>query len=155
MSEIRLVQETDLPHLKLVLDSIDLFPSVMLDDMISDYLHNQESQDLWFTATEKDTPIALGYCAPEQLTEGTYNLYAIGIKSDIQGKGVGSQLMAYIEAHLKGAGHRLLIVDTSGTEAYKQTREFYEKLGYTKEAVIRDFWKEGDDKVIFSKRLNG
>jgi len=154
MSEIRLVQITDLPDLRVVLDSIELFPSEMLEDMISDYLNNSESRDIWFTALEKETPIAVGYCAPEQMTEGTYNLLAIGIKSDFQGLGIGSRLMAFIEAHLKQQGHRLLIVDTSGTEAYKQTRRFYNKLGYRKEAVIRNFWSDGDDKVTFSKSLN-
>ncbi|MBK6785246.1 MAG: hypothetical protein IPG79_16975 [Saprospiraceae bacterium] len=47
-----------------------------------------------------------------------------------------------------------MIVDTSGTDDFRLTRNFYEKLGYNKEAVIRDFWKEGDDKVIYWKKLN-
>ena len=99
-------------------------------------------------------PISIGFCAPEKLTEGTYNLYAIGVRSDIQSKGTGSRMMAFIENHLKANGHRILIVDTSGTKDFELTRKFYEKLGYNKEAVIRDFWKEGDDKVIFWKKLN-
>ena len=30
----------------------------------------------------------------------------------------------------------------------------YENLNYTKEAVIRDLWKEGEDKVVYWKTLN-
>ena len=63
-------------------------------------------------------------------------------------------MMSFIENHLKDLGHRILIVDTSGTDDFTSTRKFYEKLGYDKEAVIRDFWDDGDDKVVYRKRLN-
>ncbi len=154
MNEIRMVSANDLPDLKEVLDSIDLFPSDMLEDMISDFLDNPETEDIWFTEVENDKPISIGFCAPEKLTEGTYNLYAIGVRSDLQSSGTGSRMMAFIENYLKGKGHRILIVDTSGTDAFESTRRFYEKLGYDKEAVLRDFWADGDDKVVYRKRLN-
>lgn len=153
MDEIRMITKSDTEHLKRVLDSIELFPSEMLDDMIYDYLNHPESQEIWFTATKNNIPISIGFCAPEKLTEGTYNLYAIGVKRDAQGKGTGGKMMNFIENYLKEKGHRILIVDTSGTDDFKKTRMFYEKLNYNQEAVIRDFWKEGDDKVVFWKKL--
>ena len=149
MIEVRLVAESDLNDFKAVLDTIELFPPEMLDDMISDYFYNRDSEEIWFTATQNRKPVSIGYCAPEKLTNGTFNLYAIGVRSDIQGKGTGGKMMDFIESHLKQAGHRILIVDTSGTEGYRSTREFYEKLGHSKEATIRDFWDEGNDKVVF------
>jgi ribosomal protein S18 acetylase RimI-like enzyme len=30
---------------------------------------------------------------------------------------------------------------------------FYKKIGYTQEAVIRDFWKDGEDKIVFRKKF--
>ena len=153
MKEIRKVLPKDIAGLKEVLNTIELFPAEMLDDMIADYLNNPESEDIWFTTIEDNRPISIGYCAPEKLTEGTYNLYAIGVRGDIQGRGVGREMMAYIEGHLRQNGHRILIVDTSGTDDFQLTRKFYENLGYTKEATIRDFWAEGDDKVVYWKKL--
>ncbi len=153
MNEIRMVTQSDITDLKQVLDSIELFPSEMLDDIIYNYLNNSETEEIWFTALENSKPISIGFCAPEKLTEGTYNLYAIGVGRDFQGKGIGSKMMTYIENYLRDKGHRILIVDTSGTDDFKMTRRFYEKLNYNQEAVIRDFWKEGDDKVIFWKKL--
>lgn len=38
-------------------------------------------------------------------------------------------------------------------EGIALTRKFYQQLGYEKEAVIRDFWDTGDDKVTFRKVL--
>lgn len=154
MNEIRMVNKSDLPELKKVLDSIELFPSEMLDDMIAEYFNYPETKDIWFTAVENNKPLSIGFCAPEKLTEGTYNLYAIGVKHNNQGKGIGSKMMSYIEKHLMEKGQRLLIVETSGSNDFRMTRKFYENLNYAKEAVIRDFWKKGDDKVIYWKKLN-
>lgn len=151
---IRGIQKADLPALKEVLNSIELFPAEMLEDMSADYLNNPQSEDIWFTALTDDKPIALAYCAPEKLTEGTYNLYAIGVKSDLQSNGIGAKMMSYLEDLLITNGQRLLIVDTSGTTDFSKTRKFYEDLNYEKEAVIRDFWAEGDDKVTYRKKLS-
>ncbi|MEW7292706.1 GNAT family N-acetyltransferase [Aquimarina sp. 2304DJ70-9] len=151
---IRKIEKEDIPALKSVLDSSELFPSELLDDMISDYLTNPSSKDIWFTTTNKGTPISLGYCAPERLTEGTYNLYAIAVEKNAQGKGIGKEMMNYIENLLRKNGNRILIVETSGTNEYKLTREFYKKCNYTQEAVLREFYAERDDKVVFWKKLN-
>lgn len=145
--------QADLPALKEVLDTLELFPSEMLNEMISDYFNNPDNPEFWFTAVANDKPISIGYCAPEQLTDGTYNLLALGVRSDIQSKGTGKEMMTYIENELRENGQRILIVETSSTEAFAGSRKFYENQGYTKEAIIRDFWEEGDDKVVYWKKL--
>ncbi|WP_299440849.1 GNAT family N-acetyltransferase [uncultured Aquimarina sp.] len=150
---IREVIKEDVEALKIVLDSSELFPSEYLDDMISDYLTNTSSKDIWFTTLHKGAPISIGYCAPERLTEGTYNLYAIAVKKDFQSKGVGKEMMLYIENLLREKGNRILIVETSGTPEFNLTRKFYKKCNYTQEAVVRDFYAEGDDKTVFWKKL--
>lgn len=149
---IRLIQKADIPHLKTVLDSIELFPSEYLDDMITDFFNNPKTEDIWFTVIENNIPIAIAYCVPEKFTEGTYNLLAIGVQKNLQAKGIGRKMMQYIEAVLQEAGHRILIVETSSK--LQLTKTFYRKCNYTQEAIIRDFWAEGDDKVIFWKRLD-
>lgn len=153
-ASVRKIVKDDVEHLKSVLNSIELFPAEMLEEMISDYFDNPDTQDFWFTATENNIPVSIGYCAPEKLTDGTFNLYAIGVRRDIQGKGIGNKMMKYLENQLRIQGHRILIVETSGTDDFELTRKFYENLNYNKEAVIRDFWREGDDKVIYWKKLN-
>lgn len=153
-SNIRKVQINDLTGLKEVLDSSELFASEYLDDMISDYFNNSDSDDIWFTYIDNDRPIAIGYCAPEKLTNGTYNLYAIAVRKELQGQGIGKKMMNFIEKLLSDSGKRILIVETSSLDQYALTREFYDKLGYRREAVIKDFWNDGEDKVIFWKKLN-
>jgi len=155
MSEqIRKVRKEDLNGLKEVLESSELFPPEYLDDMISDYLNNPETEEIWFTCITDDTPIAIAYCGPEKLTNGTYNLYAIAVRKELQGKGIGQKMMNFIEQLLKHNEKRVLIVETSSIDQYKLTRQFYNKLGYRQEATIKDFWNEGEDKVIYWKKLN-
>lgn len=153
MNQVRKIKKSDISALKEVLNTIELFPSEMLDDMISDYFNNPDTEDIWFTEEQDGKPISIGFCAPEKLTEGTYNLYAIGVRKDIQSKGIGSRMMNFIETYLKENGARILIIDTSRSSDFELTRKFYHKLNYHKEAVIRDFWSEGEDKVVFWKKL--
>lgn len=138
MIDIRAVVKADIEDLKVVLNSIELFPAEMLEDMIADYLNNSESQDIQLTACIDNKPIAIAYCTPEKLTEGKHNLFAIGIINDIQGKDIGSLMMNHLEDGLKNLGARILIGDNSGTDQFKAARNFYKKLNYTQVATIKD-----------------
>lgn len=65
----------------------------------------------------------------------------------------GVSLLRHIEQKLAIRGERILLVETSGLENFKGTREFYRKCGYEKEAAIREFYQAGEDKIIFRKLL--
>lgn len=155
MTDIRKVEVTDIQGMKAVLDSSELFPAEYLEDMMQDYLTNPETEEIWFAAIDDtNTVVALGYCVPEKLTNATYNLLAIAVSKELQGKGIGQQMMAFIEDYLQHNKKRLLIVETSSDNQYALTRKFYLKLGYTHIATITDFWNEGEDKIVFWKKLN-
>ncbi|MCZ8286804.1 MAG: N-acetyltransferase [Bacteroidia bacterium] len=151
--EIRKVVASDISDLKIVLDSSNLFPSEFLDGMISEYLNDPNTEEIWFTGINDGIAVALGYCVPEKLTDGTYNLLAIAVKGELQRNGVGKKMMTFVENLLVQNGKRLLIVETSSEDHYELARNFYEKIGYTREATVRDFWKEGDSKIIYRKKL--
>lgn len=151
---VRKVTKQDLEQLKVVVDSTGLFPSDHLEEMMTDFFENETTKDLWFTVEHEGRPVGIGYCAPEKFTEGTYNLLAIGVLKELQGQGIGKDMMAYVERELRKQSNRLLIVETSGADEFELTRKFYNNLGYNLEATIRDFWQEGEDKVIYWKKLS-
>ena len=62
--------------------------------------------------------------------------------------------MQHVESALAAGGERVLLVETSGLPAFERTRAFYRKLGYTEEACIREFYRAGEDKIIFRKALD-
>ena len=151
--EIRPIATEDLPALKAVIEASELFPSEMLDEMMSDYFANDESKDIWLTSTVADRPVAISYCAPEKMTEGTWNLYLIAVHPDNRGKGIGTAMVQHIEQMLSVRGERILLVETSGLEDFAKTRSFYQRCGYEEEARIREFYQAGEDKIVFRKSL--
>jgi len=150
--KIRSVRSDDLPSLIDVVDTSGLFPGQILTDMIGSNLSDENSQHHWLTY-EMGKPIAVAYFAPEEMTSGTWNLYLIAVHKDHQGSGIGAQLMNHVESFLKSKGERILIVETSDLEEFKLTRKFYDGLNYGREAHIRDFYGEGEGKVVFLKKL--
>ncbi|WP_299025777.1 GNAT family N-acetyltransferase [uncultured Sulfitobacter sp.] len=150
---IRPTKRGDIPALQQVLDDTELFPSELLPDMIDGFLTTADPADLWLTCKTDGTAVGFCYAVPEQLATGAWNMLAIAVAPAQQGNGCGSALVARLEADLKARNQRIMIADTSGTEAFAQTRMFYHQNGYTKEARIRDFWAAGDDKIVFWKSL--
>lgn len=135
-----------------ILDSIELFPSQMLGDMIEPYL-NEQSEAFWLTALSNGKPLGFTFTVPEEAANGSWNMLAIGVHSDSHGIGIGTRLIRATEDALISRQGRVLVVDTSGTEAFKNTRRFYMNLGYTEAGTIPDFWDPGDAKVTFFKLL--
>ena len=151
-SPVRPARAEDMAPLQALVEATGLFPPEMLPEFMAGFLGDAPSADLWFCA-EAEGVVGLCYAAPEPLTDGTWNMLALAVNPAHQGGGHGRRLVAHLEAVLRERGARLLIVDTSGSEAFEATRRFYLGLGYEQEAVIREYWAPGDDKVTFRKAL--
>ncbi len=120
--------------------------------MTAPYFQGEVSSHRWIVFDVKGVE-GVGYYVPEQLTEGTWNLLLIAVSPDQHGKGIGTKLMRYVEEELAQEGVRILLVETSGVPESERTCGFYDMLGYDREALIRDYYAKGDDKVIFRKEL--
>ena len=91
---------------------------------------------------------------PTPLTQGVYDLYWIAVDPAAQRKGCGRYLVEYVERDVIKRGGRMLLVETSSQETYSSTIRFYEKSGYELVARIKNFYRIGDDKLVFSKDLS-
>ena len=87
------------------------------------------------------------------LTRGTWHEYWICVHPAAQSRGVGQALQAHAEAFVRSRGGERLVLETSGRPDYARTRRFYRKAGYSRVGRIRDFYKPGDDCVMFAKVL--
>lgn len=151
VTSIRAMEKADLPTIKLIIDQNEMFPSEYLDEMTSEFLAG-DSSAYWFVAlNEQALPVGIAFCAPEQMTDGTWNLLLIAVSPKYQGKGIGRQLIHHTEALVTNCGARILLIETSGLEQYASTRAFYPKCGYSQVAVIPEYYEKGDDKIVFLK----
>ncbi|MEM9215143.1 MAG: GNAT family N-acetyltransferase [Cyanobacteria bacterium P01_F01_bin.150] len=153
---IRSAMSEDVASLYFLSEEIGLFNPPELEafaDMVSEHLEGQQEDQCWIVDEEQQNLRGAAYYAPETFAEGVWNLYFIGVHPDHQGNGRGSALLKYVEKSLVEKGVRLLLIETSGMGSFELTRQFYLKNGYEEEGRIRDFYKQGDDKVIFRKVL--
>ena len=149
---VRAMRREDLASVGLVLDSTELFPSSMLNEMAEPFLSGN-APHLWLVAVIEGRAFGFAYCEPERMTEGTYNLLAIAVSTDRQRSGIGAALIRHVENDVRERNGLLLLVETSTDLDQDGAREFYLKDGFTEEARIRDFYAPGQTKVVFWKKI--
>jgi ribosomal protein S18 acetylase RimI-like enzyme len=150
--DIRPLAAADLPVGRAVIASTGLFPAELLDGMAAAFLAG-EADEVWRVADLAGQAAAIAYAAPERMTDGTWNLLLIAVRTEAQGQGLGGALTREVEQAVAARGARILLVETSGLPAFERTRGVYRRLGYAEEARIRDYYAAGDDKVVFRKAL--
>ena len=104
-----------------IAEATGLFPAAMLGDMIAGYL-DRTGPDIWLTATLAGEPVAFCFCEPERITEGTWNLLAIGAMPDRQSQGVGAELVRHLKATPRDGCNRVLLVETTDAPEFVRTR---------------------------------
>jgi GNAT superfamily N-acetyltransferase len=156
--EIVVPTPADSEHVLRLARSINLFEASdieTIEELWTEFAtKGDEASWYHFLVSRLDGEI-LGFACYGQrpLTEGTFDLYWIGVGQSQQGRGVGKALIGEVENRVRRQGGRLLIAETAGKETFEPTRRFYLSAGYLLEARIRDFYKMGDDLVIFTKRF--
>jgi ribosomal protein S18 acetylase RimI-like enzyme len=126
-----------------------------VDELWEEYLAQGPESSGYYFIVEKEDNRVHGYACygPRALTDRTYDLYWIAVDRTVHRGGVGRALLAATEELIRKLEGRLLIVETSGLSKYEPTRAFYLATGYTLEATLKDFYQDGDDLVVFTKRL--
>ncbi len=78
----------------------------LIKTTLADYLSGN-SNDRWFSVDENGL-VGVIYCAPEPMTNGTWNVLMLLVDRDRQRQGYGSALMSYVEQTLRDLGSRKL-----------------------------------------------
>ncbi len=126
-------------------------------ELLDEFFNPKPTNDYHFVVYRAATgtaPLGLACYGAAPMTEGTYDLYWIMVDKAHQNKKIGRTLIEFVESELKRLNARILYAETSDNVLYDPTRAFYERQGYTRVAHLPDFYKPGDGKVIYGKRLN-
>jgi ribosomal protein S18 acetylase RimI-like enzyme len=126
-------------------------------ELVDEALEGGEASGYFFVLLEhgNEQPRLKGYACygPAPLTQGTYDLYWIVVDPSGQRKGFGRRLLEFVEHDAAKRGGRMLLIETSSQESYISAILFYRRSGYRQVARIKNFYRIGDDKLVFMKEL--
>jgi len=148
---------TDLISVNNILRDTDFFSDSEIDLAIS--LLQEKLEDIFessyeFVFIENDTSL-IGYACYGfiQGTRSSYDLYWIAVDPACEREGYGTLLLKKTESIIRNKRGKNIYIETSSTALYEPTRLFYEKNGYEREALIKDYYDFNDHKIIYSKKL--
>ncbi len=157
MIRIRKMEISDREQVIEIISRTKMFTAAEIDvatELIDIYLNNAQQRDYIIYVAEDAVKKVVGYACygPTPGAEGTFDLYWIAVSPVVQNKGIGKQLLTFVEAEVINKNGRLIIIETSSQLKYKNTQQFYLNNNYKIEARIKDFYRVGDDRLIFVKR---
>jgi len=123
-------------------------------ELLGAYFEDPKKSGYPTFVAEWDGSIAGYICfGPTPLAEGVWDVYWVAVSRKMRGRGIGRALIVFAEDEVRRTGGRMVLIETSSTKPYAPARQLYLQMGYHVAAVVSDFYKEGDAKVIFQKKL--
>jgi GNAT superfamily N-acetyltransferase len=155
---LRSLKVQDRAPLEQTLASIQSFDSQDRElalELIDIALDQADQKDYWFilAANEENRPVGYICYGPIPLTDRAFDLYWIVVDPQWAGQGIGSLLLKAVEEDVQSRQGRILLIETSSSQAYEPPRRFYLKKGYTLVETIRDLYREGEDRLTYMKRF--
>lgn len=123
-------------------------------EVIDSYLLSpRDSGYFTFVAEYEKAVVGFVSFGSTPLTQGTWDIYWIAVTPEMKGRGIGTALLDFAEDKIKASSGYLILIETSGTEKYTDTRRFYLSRGYREAYRVRDFYTPGDNIVTLEKRF--
>lgn len=125
----------------------------VVEELLLEFLDDPHGDYIFLSAVADGELAGFACYGPTPLTRGTYDLYWICVHRSRRREGHGLALLRSVIRRIRRRGGRLIVLDTSGTSGFGSTRAFYEKAGFRPTARIPDFYRRGDDLVIYAYTL--
>ena len=156
--KIRPIIENDRQTVLEVIHSTGMFTKEeeqVATEVIDLYLNKPDQRDYIIEVIENEQGAIVGYVCDgsRPMTEGVVDLYWLAIHPGKHRQGYGKALLQWVEKTVQEKKGRLILIETSSKDKYAPTRHFYQRLGYVENARIRDFYRPGDDLLIYGKYL--
>lgn len=155
---IRPTIPSDTPALIVLARATGVFKPIeieALQEVLDDYHDLMHRHGHRCVSSEQDGQIiGFAYYAPTAMTDRGWHLYWIAVSKQTQARGIGGELLRYVEEDIRRARGRQLLIETSSLPHYDLTRRFYLKHGYAQVCVQPDYYADGDDMVVFRKHFS-
>ena len=159
MINIQKIRPADKEPIRKILEETSVFTSDEVSvaiELIDIFLNNPNQKDYIINSAISEDGKVLGYycIGPTPMTTGTYDLYWIAVNPSTQKKGIGKELLSHAESLIGKTAGRLIVAETSSQPKYENTRKFYLSAQYKELARIKDYYKIGDDLVVYGKYVS-
>jgi hypothetical protein len=125
-----------------------------LHDRLDAYPDRHAADDHQALTCEHDgRAVGAAYFAPVAMTDRTWALYWLIVVEPAPVPDVGGQLLRHAEQEVRSRRGRLLVFEASSRSAQEPLRRLLAAHGYRPGAVLPDFYADGEDQIIFRKRL--
>ncbi len=158
MTRIRSIRPEDREAVRSLIEGTGAFKPNELDvamELVDIALSKPGQDDYHPFVLEEDDGTVVSYACfgKNPITKSTFDLYWLATRADRMGKGYGRKIVAFVEEEVRRLGGKLLVIETSSKESYGPTQEFYRKIGCTLAATLPGYYDEGDDKLIYLKKI--
>jgi ribosomal protein S18 acetylase RimI-like enzyme len=159
MHMITKAKKRDGPEIRKLTASAGVFKPAevaCVSELWDDYRRHGSESGYDFVVFRDGAESVLGYACygHHPLTEDTFDLYWIVVHPEARGRGIARSLLEHVENQVVRQGGRLLVLETSSSDAYAPARRLYASRGYAREATFLDFYAPGDDLLIYAKSLS-
>ena len=124
-------------------------------ELFDAYRDNPASGYLFLSARKAGTLVGFACWGETALTEGAFDLYWLCTSPEAQRRGVGRALFERVQQLALERGGRLIVIWTSASGPYAAAARFYERMGCAMMSRIPDFYKPGDDLLVYVKYFDG
>ncbi len=159
MSELglRALAPVDRTAIEAIVRAVERFPEpeVQIALELVDLGLAEDAKGYLFVIAERDARVA-GYACwgRASMSPGVFDLYWIVVDPRVHGGGVGRALLAHVEREVRREDGHTLLIETEGSPLYAAARRFYLAAGYLEAGRIADYYGDGKDKVLYTKRLD-
>lgn len=155
---LRELRSTDRPEIARILESSGAFRPDEVTvglELVDETLNPGPSTDYrWSVAERVGRVVGFACFGPVPMTEGTFDLYWIAVDPEARGSGVAARIEQAVVDEVRAIGGRWLVAETSSTPPYAPAHAFYARRGYRLLGRIEDYYRPGDDRLIYGKRLD-
>jgi ribosomal protein S18 acetylase RimI-like enzyme len=120
-------------------------------ELFDESMQSSDSGYAFFSAKAEGRLAGFACWGPTPLTEGTYDLYWICADREVRERGIGRALFEAVAEAVRSRRGRLIVIETSSAEAYLPAIRFYERMGCRMAARIADFYRSGEDLLVYVK----
>lgn len=148
---------SDFNEIEKILHSSGYFHPGEIDialELVDENLKKGNDSGYYFiTALNEGRVTGYSCYGPIPCTINRWDIYWLAVSDTLRGRGIGGILLAQSEEHIRRMGGVRSYIETSSRPLYASTRSFHEKQGYVLEAVLKDYYDDGDDKCLYVKVL--